>query len=34
MFYIGRGIYTTDNFDVYDGEWDNDTFADDTIHVR
>ncbi|XP_076393193.1 uncharacterized protein LOC100880843 isoform X2 [Megachile rotundata] len=30
----GRGIYTTDNFDVYDGQWDNDTFAEDTIYVR
>ncbi|XP_043264503.1 radial spoke head 1 homolog [Colletes gigas] len=30
----GKGIYTTDNLDVYDAEWDNDTFADSEIRIR
>ncbi|XP_078047331.1 uncharacterized protein LOC144475372 [Augochlora pura] len=30
----GKGVYTTDNFDVYDGEWNNDAFNDGEIHIR
>lgn len=34
IFYLGKGIYTTDNFDVYDAEWDNDAFANSEIYIR
>ncbi|XP_053982515.1 radial spoke head 1 homolog isoform X1 [Hylaeus volcanicus] len=34
LFKQGKGVYRTDNFDVYDGEWDNDTFADSEIDIR
>ncbi|XP_017789220.1 PREDICTED: phosphatidylinositol 4-phosphate 5-kinase 6-like [Habropoda laboriosa] len=30
----GKGTYATDNFDVYHGEWDNDTFATSDIHIK
>ncbi|XP_031365632.1 phosphatidylinositol 4-phosphate 5-kinase 7-like [Apis dorsata] len=30
----GRGTYITDNFDVYHGDWDNDTFANADIHIK
>ncbi|XP_017761483.1 PREDICTED: phosphatidylinositol 4-phosphate 5-kinase 6-like [Eufriesea mexicana] len=30
----GKGTYITDNFDVYHGEWDEDTFANTDIHIK
>lgn len=31
---VGRGTYTTDNFDTYHGEWDDDTFSNTDIHIK
>ncbi|CAL7940443.1 unnamed protein product [Xylocopa violacea] len=31
---IGIGTYTTDNFDVYYGEWNDDSFADSDIDIK
>ncbi|XP_076291554.1 uncharacterized protein LOC143214408 [Lasioglossum baleicum] len=30
----GKGLYTTDDFDKYDGEWNDDVFAGGVIHIR
>ncbi|XP_068966625.1 uncharacterized protein [Bombus flavifrons] len=30
----GKGTYTTDNFDTYHGEWDDDTFSNADIHIK
>ncbi|XP_039309122.1 radial spoke head 1 homolog [Solenopsis invicta] len=29
-----HGVYTTDNFDIYDGKWYDDTFGSDEFHIR
>lgn len=34
ILYLGKGTYITDNFDVYHGDWDNDTFANADIHIK
>ncbi|KOX68995.1 Phosphatidylinositol 4-phosphate 5-kinase 6 [Melipona quadrifasciata] len=30
----GKGTYVTDNFDVYHGEWNDDTFPSNDIHIK
>ncbi|KAK9299685.1 hypothetical protein QLX08_007387 [Tetragonisca angustula] len=30
----GKGTYVTDNFDVYHGEWNDDTFPSSDIHIK